>query len=116
MGRKRKTISPELLSVILKHAFAMSDMPFKPLDIDSETLDIDDFDIPLEELPEWPTLADRPVTTKAVPEAFMPGTQRICIRVPARTVQAFKAQATKSGTAYQTLMNRVLREAAEKYV
>lgn len=44
------------------------------------------------------------------------GTRRISIRVHERVLFAFKAQAEKTGTPYQTLMKRALDEAAERHV
>lgn len=44
------------------------------------------------------------------------GTRRTCIRIHERVLLAFKAEAAKTGTPYQTLMKRVLNEAAETLV
>ena len=41
------------------------------------------------------------------------GTTAITIRVPNRVLQAFRAHSDRTGTRYQTLMNRALREAAD---
>lgn len=44
------------------------------------------------------------------------GRKPVTIRVPNRVLQAFRKQADKTGTAYQTLMNRALESAADGFV
>lgn len=43
------------------------------------------------------------------------GRKPVTIRVPNRVLLAFRKQADKTGTAYQTLMNRALESAAEEF-
>ena len=41
------------------------------------------------------------------------GTKLVSIRVPNRVLRKFRQQAEKTGTAYQTLMNRALQDAVD---
>ena len=77
-----------------------------------ESLEIDD---------DWSLLKDLPpeffegASTSASTERLrtpVSGTKPITIRVPNRVLQAYHRKAEKTGTAYQTLMNRALKEAA----
>lgn len=43
------------------------------------------------------------------------GRKPVTIRVPNRVLRAFRQRADKTGTAYQTLMNRALESAAEEF-
>lgn len=52
----------------------------------------------------------------ACPTPVLCGSKPITIRVPNRVLQAFRDQSDKTGTKYQTLMNRALRDAAEAFM
>lgn len=78
---------------------------------------------PIEELPDLdhdlaidPSTIEAPGPTKPTAPATTPAPStratKISIRVPGRTLAAFKAQAAKRGTGYQTLIVQTLRAAA----
>lgn len=50
----------------------------------------------------------------AAPVETFSGTKPISIRLHTRVINAFKVEAIKTGTPYQTLMHQALAEAAEK--
>lgn len=110
MGRTVK-ISKKVLEAILARAIAAADMPLPELD-----LQVEDIEMSLDDLPPPPTLVRSKVIEPAGKSLPASGTHPICIRVPARVIRAFQAQAADTGTSYQTLMNRALNAAAAGYV
>lgn len=75
---------------------------------DPEGLHVDLDDVPFTFQPECG--APLPSTTTAMPTS---GTRSTTIRVPGRVLAAFRAEAERTGTPYQTLMNRTLEAAAD---
>ena len=76
----------------------------------------DDLDLELGELPEFIPSPPVAVTKSAAPLPPLSGTKAIQIRVPARVIRAFKLEAERTGGQYQTLMNRALKAAADRFV
>ena len=113
--RIKRRLSEDELSAILTRAIAAAEIPLEDLTFDPMDLDFD-FDIVLDDISTTPAFT----TSKAVRsyKAALPlsGTHPICIRVPARVIKAFRVQADKTGSHYQTLMNRALQSAANRLV
>lgn len=104
-------ITEEDISTVLALAMAAADKPLAELEFDSADLDFD-----LDDFPPATTLTmSKPGSSD---ESSLPvsGTHPISIRVQARVIRAFKAQAAKSSTGYQSLMNSALKAAADALV
>lgn len=117
MGRKT-SVSRAVVIDVFRRLMAAMENP-APLDLsglsDGVDCDIPDVDLLIDSLGPMPVLEVESIpTTGKVPEYVM-GTKHVSIRIPNRVVNAFKAEATKSGKNYQTLMNRILADAAEKF-
>lgn len=117
MGRKT-SISREVVIDVFKRLMAAVEDPAS-LDMtglcDGVDSELPDVDVLLDGLLSMPELEDDPSpATGAVPE-YVAGTKHVSIRIPNRVVNAFKAEAIKAGKNYQTLMNRVLADATEKF-
>ncbi len=110
MAHKKK-LSAETFNTVMDYALLFADLPLLDLDTDPD-------DPRFAAYYRHPSLASI-LATVAVPEASsLPssGTHPICIRVPVRTIRAFKAQAVKKGCNYQTLMIRVLCSAGDSHL
>lgn len=97
-----KTLRPEEFDRIMARASEAVAEPFPELDL-------------LAGLPSIDEVIAAPATSDArarMPSALPKRSEKISIRVPGRTLAAFRAQAAASGVGYQTLVNRVLRAAA----
>ena len=117
MARKTSVSRAVVIDVFRRLMAAIEDPA--PLDLtglsDGIDCDIPDVDVLIDSLGPMPVLADESTpTTGKVPE-YVTGTKHVSIRIPNRVVNAFKAEAIKAGKNYQTLMNRVLADAAEKF-
>lgn len=109
MAHKKK-LSEEEFTSIMERALAAADMPVLDVEFEDGELNLD-----WDALPPITRVAPaKPTGTTDAPVSKIPvsGTCPICIRIPARVIHAFKAQAEKTGGNYQTIMNRTLREAA----
>jgi hypothetical protein len=107
----KKTLSAETFKIVMDYGRLFDDLPQLDLDTDPD-------DPRFAAYYSSPSLASI-LAKAAVPEASsLPpsGTHRISIRVPVRTIRAFKAQAAKKGCCYQTLINRVLCAAGDGYL
>jgi hypothetical protein len=107
----KKTLSAETFKIVMDYGRLIADLPLLDLDTDP---DDPRFAIYF----SHPSLASI-LAKAAVPEATslpLCGTHPISIRVPVRTIRAFKAQAAKKGCCYQTLMNRVLCATGDSYL
>lgn len=113
MARKN-SVSRELVADLMKRLVAEIENP-SPLDclpdVDRDFSDIDAFvnGLMTAAVPECKVSPATPHT-----EAVS-GTKAVSLRIPFRVINAFKAQSIKTGTNYQTLMNRALAEAAENF-
>lgn len=58
-------------------------------------------------------VAEHKVAADEIP--VVSGTKSITIRVPSRILQEFRKQSEKTGTAYQTLINRTLQDAVDAF-
>lgn len=117
MGR-RTSVSRAVVLDVFKRLMAAMENP-APLDLtglsDGIECDIPDVDVLIDSLGPMPALADESIpATGPVPE-YVTDTKHVSIRIPNRVVNAFKAEAIKAGKNYQTLMNRVLADAAGKF-
>lgn len=116
MARRRK-LSPAEFETILDRINAAADQPFPDMNFDFDALDVDvDVDVDFDDLCAWSPVAPVNPPTTDTPAPSLCGTRPICIRVPARVIHAFKAQAAKTGGSYQTIMNRALNTAAMGFV
>lgn len=113
MAHKMKFTEDEFMSII-DRAMTAADQPLQEMIFDDAELNVD-WDV----LPPLPAVAPaKPAGNAGVIASTLPltGTHPICIRVPARVIRAFQAQAAKSSTGYQTLMNSALKEATDAHV
>ena len=105
-------LSEDELNAILTRAIAAAEIPLEDLTFDPMDLD---FDIVLDDISTTPAFT----TSKAVRSCKAPlpmsGTTPICIRLPNRVINAFKLEADKKGTRYQTLINRTLNWATRDF-
>ena len=109
MGHKATLIEQDIKK-LLAMAMAFADKPLLDFNFDDDSLNVDIdalMAIPIRKptmLPELDAIA-----------APLSGRTRISIRVQNRVKYDFKRQAAKTGTPYQTLMNNVLKAAAEGF-
>lgn len=107
----REELAKRVLDALLTRlddpvSLATPEVMLEPMEIDedwslSEMVSTEEFD----KSPS-PASAERP-------KVAVCGTKPITIRVHNRVLRAFRDQAEKTGTAYQTLMNRALANAAD---
>lgn len=112
MARKRKQtqVKEDFMSMI-GGILAAADLPFLEMEFDDAELNAD-----LDDLPPLPAVATIKSVGAAGTTLPLNGTHPISIRLPVRVIRAFKAQASKTGGNYQTMMNRALREAVSGFV
>lgn len=111
---KRKTkLSEAQFFALLERALAEADEPLAEIDFDAEEFNVN---IDVDDLPPLPAYAPGKPVGAAANVRPLAGTRPISIRLPAHLIHAFRVQAGKVGGGYQTLMNRVLREAASGFV
>lgn len=113
MSRKISA-SRALVVDVFKRFMAEIDNP-TPLVIPDEDLALDDLDGLFTLFMGEPAPATERAPTAVTPEPVC-GTKPISIRLHNRVINAFKAEATKTGTSYQRLMHRALADAAEEFV
>ena len=111
MAHKKKTLSEEELTAIKERAKAAADMPVMDMEFDDAELNLD-----WDALPPMTMGAPAKAAGAAVSTLPVSGTRPVCIRIPSRVIRAFRSQAEKTGGSYQTIMNRVLREAAAGFL
>ena len=110
MARKI-TLTPEEVRATLAMAMAAMDEPAPEFVFDDAFLNFDwEADVPTP-----PAGASEPVLLSA-DKLPAYGSHPISIRVPARVIRAFKAQAARTGGSYQTLMNQALNQATTAFV
>ncbi len=105
---RKKTITAAEFEEVIQRALAISTEPIQGIEFDLADLEYDFSDVrnmplPTSRVPRPPALAPTGTTT---------GTLKVSIRIPAPTLAAFKARAAKTGTAYQSLINKTLSAAA----
>jgi predicted DNA binding CopG/RHH family protein len=105
----KKLSEAELLSIMTR-ALACADEPIPEMIFDPRFDHDPSLDFDIEDLPEPPMLTA--IRDVIAPAGSTTKTTRICIRVPTKTLHIFKAHAANRGTAYQTLMNKVLKGAS----
>lgn len=103
MDTMKQTITTADLGEIKRLALAISAEPIQEIEFNASDLECDFSNIP-------PPCARRPPTLASVASAT--GTLKVSIRIPALTLAAFKERAAKTGTAYQSLINKTLKAAA----
>lgn len=112
MSRKEIVNAAAALLVERLLGMAVNDTELR-VDVDSEGLRLTEADlhVPIV-MPEA-----RPMDTHSGkdPVRVVCGTTPITIRIPNRVLQAFRAQSEKTGTKYQTLINRALSDAADTF-
>ncbi|MBP7484330.1 MAG: BrnA antitoxin family protein [Aquabacterium sp.] len=115
MSKLSKKAREELTQRVLEVMLARLDAPatlripevaLEPLVIDEDWSLLKEFHPELFEGKPDPASVERLKATAS-------GTRPITIRIPNRVLQKFHRQADKTGTPYQTLVNRVLSEAAD---
>lgn len=101
-----RTLTATELETIRAKLIEISDEPLAELDFSADDLDLDLAATgPTEGTTPGPTTA--PAPTRPSKRAV-----KVSIRIPARTLGAFKSQAALKGTGYQTLIVQTLRAAA----
>ncbi len=99
----KKALTTAELVDIKSRILALQEAPLLELEFDPADLNLD--------LTQFESPA-RPSKTRCVPVVATNGTKKISIRVSARLLAAFRLQAEKTGTGYQTLINQTLQVAA----
>jgi len=113
MARKN-SVSRELVADLMKRLMAEIENPL-PLDslpdVDRDLSDIDAFvnSLMTDAVPECKAATPMPHTET------VSGTKAVSLRIHYRVINAFKAESIKTGTSYQTLMNRALADATESF-
>lgn len=79
------------------------------LDLSFEVPELDIDDALFSTMPDW-----KPPTASKAPLPVS-GKRPISIRIDGRVLLAFREQAEKTGTPYQTLINRALQDAADTF-
>lgn len=116
MTRKR-SISRALLADVIKRLMAnMEDPAFDALvgSVHGAEHELDDIDALLERLASEKTTPEAGTHGAAAPTLPACGTKPVSIRIHNRVINAFKAEAARTGTPYQTLMHRSLADAADE--
>lgn len=112
----RKSVSRALVADVVKRLMVVIETPaFDELVASVHGVDheLDDLDGLLERLAKEPTTpkVSPPAATAPVEPAC--GTKPITIRIHNRVINAFKAEAARTGIPYQTLIHRTLADAAD---
>lgn len=102
-----KTLNATELETIIARAFDVCDEPIMELVLPADLFNIDITNIPVvaptHDCIAAPTLAPAGPSRRST---------KVSIRIPERTLTAFRAQAARKKIPYQTLVNQVLRAAA----
>lgn len=88
---------------------AINDTEFR-VDVDAEGLRLTDAEF--QTLIEMPGAKHKDTSSGKGPIPVVCGSTPVTIRIPNRVLQAFRAQSERTGTKYQTLINRALSEAS----
>lgn len=102
-----KTLNSTELEAIIARAFEVSDEPIMELVLPADLLNID-----INEIPVVAPTHDCIAAATLAPAGPSRRSKKISIRIPGRTLTAFRAEASKKKVPYQTLVNQVLRAAA----
>ncbi len=115
MGRKIEIT--EELRAIFAQAMVAGKLPMAVWNEEFDEIEeIPGIDCNIDVLAALPSPRYDETTTPDTTSLPWSGTHPINIRVEARVIRAFKTQAAKTGTSYQTLMNSALRAAADGFV
>ena len=101
----KKTIATADLAEIKRLALAISAEPIQEIEFDDS-----DFAFDFDTIPLSVPIKRRP--HRLTPVGCANGTLKVSIRIPARVLVAFKERAATTGTAYQSLINKTLKDAA----
>lgn len=107
---RKKKLSTEEFNWIIEQAMVAAEQPMLEMPFTAAEMGLE-----LEDMPE-PSPAPVGGAASSAPLPPLPGTRPILIRVPQRVIRSFKIEAERTGGSYQTLMNRALRQAAERFV
>jgi uncharacterized protein (DUF4415 family) len=99
---RTKTRTTEDLKDVIAKAMAMVDEPLPEFHFDPSDLDYD--------FTAKPPPPAKPVTTPVTPACS--GRKKISLRLPNAVLKAFNDRAQATGTRYQTLITKTLREAS----
>lgn len=110
---RRSALSREVVIDVLKRLMVEIDDP-TPLVIPEATDGLDDLGDFLEGLLSSSTPPSKSALPAVAPEPVS-GTKPITIRLHKRVINAFKAEAARTGIRYQTLMHRALADAADGF-
>lgn len=105
MKKHRKPTLKEV-KAYLDRAMANLDLSLPDLQFDNDDLELIDDEFLLE-----PAFGSPGAAKSGEAPLPMSGTTPICIRLPNRVINAFKLEADKKGTRYQTLIKRTLNTA-----
>lgn len=112
MTRLRK-INPELMADVVKRLISSMATPDGLIVDEYGCEEVGDVDELVNSLLSSALSFPRAREASGPVETFS-GTKPVSIRLHTRVVNAFKAQALKTGTPYQTLMHQALADAADK--
>lgn len=112
MSRKEIVNAATALLVERLLGMAVNDTELR-VDVDIEELRLTgaDFHLPI----VMPEARHKETYSGKDPVRVVCGTTPVTIRIPNRVLQVFRSQSEKTGTKYQTLINRALSEAAEGF-
>ena len=108
--KKHRKPTLEEVNAYLDRAMANLALSLPDLQFDNDDLKLIDDEFLLE-----PAFGSPKAAKSGEAPLPMSGTTPICIRLPNRVINAFKLQADKKGTRYQTLINRTLNTATRDF-
>jgi predicted DNA binding CopG/RHH family protein len=109
-SKTRDVLAKRLMDELLARLDDPKRLVVPDVALESVAID-DDWSLLTELYPESDKSATKPASTGRL-KSTVSGTKPITIRIPKRVLHEFHRQADKTGVPYQTLMNRVLAEAA----
>lgn len=111
--KKHRKLTLEEVKAYLDRAMSNLDLSLPDLDLSLPDLQFDNVDLDLidDEFLLEPASGSPGAAKSGEAPLPMSGTTPICIRLPNRVINAFKLEADKKGTRYQTLINRTLNTA-----
>lgn len=117
MMASKKTVTRELVAVVMKQLMAAIEKPSlagSPGSLPDAAAELRDIDAYVNRMM---TAANPPSESRPVapPEKCPAGTKAVSLRIPVGVINAFRAGSIKSGTSYQTLMIEALADAAEDF-
>lgn len=108
--KKHRKLTLKEVKAYLDRAMANLDLSLPDLQFDNDDLELIDDEFLLE-----PAFSSPGAAKSGEAPLPMSGTTPICIRLPNRVINAFKLEADKKGTRYQTLINRTLNTATGEF-